>query len=537
MYHKVAPDSPTKWWVTVDQFYRQLCELQAYQVVCLDDYDCSNPMHVAITFDGIYQNVVDYAGPLLHRFGYVFELFLSGDHIGRDNQFDAVEPAARFADTVGLKKLVGYGGRLQWHTRSHPKLTQVQSGQELDLELTVPDELRAIDRRGFNWFAYPHGLCDQRVEDAARKYFSGAVACDNGNMGNRYLLPRLTVENSTTFLKNSVGVVVPCYNYGHFLPEAMESLLRQTRLPQRILIADDCSSDNSREVGQYYQQKHAELVAYHRNPQNLGIVPNFNKAVSMLNTDYVCFLGADNRFRADYIEQSTGALDRDSSLAVAYTDFALFGPLAESEYQNFTPQFRGEIKESHYFVINFPEFSEYGLDNLRKKNIIHGSCMFRRVAFEQVGGYLESSQAEDHNLFVRMLAQGWSAKRIARPLLEYRKHSMSQANARLVSQAELNLYREIVQDQNKRIAALEAQLLSRVSPTALVLGLLRLPFALVRALLPQSIKLRGRKLIKSFLIACERCDHPIFELRKLVPQALRAKVGKMVWKIQKAYFP
>ena len=53
MYHKVAPENPTIWWVTVDQFWNQMQELSSYQVVSLDDYDPKDPTHVVITFDGL----------------------------------------------------------------------------------------------------------------------------------------------------------------------------------------------------------------------------------------------------------------------------------------------------------------------------------------------------------------------------------------------------------------------------------------------------------------------------------------------------
>ena len=55
---------------------------------------------------------------------------------------------------------------------------------------------------------------------------------------------------------------------------------------------------------------------------------NFNKAVTMAKGDYICILGADNRFRSDYIEKTAEVLDSDDRIAIAYTDFAMFGPRA-----------------------------------------------------------------------------------------------------------------------------------------------------------------------------------------------------------------
>src|SRR5438270_1008177 len=119
MYHKVAPVSPSMWWVKTDEFYRQMWELQDKKVVYLDDYDPNDASHVVVTFDGIYKNVLTYAAPILKKFNYPFELFITSDYLGRNNEFDAVEPLADFTTVEELQELERLGGRVQWHTRSH----------------------------------------------------------------------------------------------------------------------------------------------------------------------------------------------------------------------------------------------------------------------------------------------------------------------------------------------------------------------------------------------------------------------------------
>ncbi|MDI6704410.1 MAG: glycosyltransferase family A protein [bacterium] len=67
----------------------------------------------------------------------------------------------------------------------------------------------------------------------------------------------------------SISVVIPCYNYGHFLGEAIESVLIQTRKPNEILVLDDGSTDNTFEVASQYPVK----VIRHR--INIGVVMQF----------------------------------------------------------------------------------------------------------------------------------------------------------------------------------------------------------------------------------------------------------------------
>lgn len=450
MYHKIYPDTPTIWWVSADDFYRQMCEIQHKKVVYLDDYDPNNPNHVVITFDGVYKNVHDFALPILKKFGYPFELFISGDHIGKDNDFDTVdkrtgkptnEPQALFANYSELKILVKSRGRLQWHSKSHPNLSTLNNDQVKN-ELKIPQKIKKLDSNGFKWFAYPHGEFNKSVITEVKKSFRGALSVIQGDDKSIYKLNRTTVVNSSSFKKNTIGVVIPCYNYGTFLSEAIDSVLHQTRPADKILILDDCSNDNTPDVAEIYQQKFPNKIQYIRNEKNLGIVANFNKGVNLISTDYVCLLGADNRFVSNYLEKTSKILDAHDEVSIAYTDFALFGPEASQMFSRMPLDRRGEILENTFYLVKFPNFTKEAIKNLHEINFMHGSSLFRKTAFDEVGGYIKTTKAEDHNLFQRMIENGWKAKRVPEPILEYRQHSVNQANTKLISMAEIKFYKE-----------------------------------------------------------------------------------------------
>lgn len=454
MYHKVDLVSPTLWWVTVDQFYRQMRELRGKQVVYLNDYEPRNPDQVVITFDGIYKNILQYAAPILQEFNYPFELFLSSDYIGRNNEFDAVEPLADFADLAELKKLTTMNGRLQWHTRSHCDLSDEKFAAQIEIELQVPEEIKQLDFSGFKWFAYPYGNFNQSLLKQVQSKFTGAVSCHQGNDTDRHCLNRLTVTNETRLGGATVAVVIASYNYGAFLTEAVESILRQTRLPDEILISDDASTDDTYKIATLYQEKYPDLIKVNLNDENLGIVNHFNKAVKLTSADYVAILGADNRFRSDYLDKTSEILDLEPDVAIAYTDFALFGNRANLVFQDFPEKWRGDVKLDRFFIINFPDFDEVHRQYLLETgNFIHGSSMFRRKAFMEVGGYVsKSEQPEDYGLFQRIVKAGWQAKRSPLPLLEYRQHSKYQANIQLTSYGELQLYKGQVKEYQAQVS-------------------------------------------------------------------------------------
>lgn len=463
MYHKVHPDSPSMWWVDVNSFYRQMSEISYKKVVYLDDYDPSNSNHVVITFDGVYKNILEYAGLILQKFNYPFELFITSNFIGSDNDFDTVESPARFANEEELLELIRIGGRLQWHTRSHTNLGNISDKAKFSKELCIPDNLKTMDKSGFKWFAYPHGEFNDNLLEEVKKDFIGGVSCHQGNDKNFHCLNRVTVTNETSFRKAAITVIIASYNYGCYLVEAIESVFRQTRPVNEIIIADDCSTDNTSDIGKYYADRYPELVRYYRNDDNMGIVENFNKAVKMSNSEYVCILGADNRFSSNYIEETSAILDTDENIAIAYTDFALFGPKARLVWNTFPEKNKGPVSET-YYIINFPDFDHQSVEMLyQNSNFIHGSSLYRKSAFVEVDGYYDEEHIpEDYNLFFRMIKSGWSAKRVPLPILEYRQHSNDQANIKLRSLTELNHYKKMNRTLSEQLAKTKDELLKHI---------------------------------------------------------------------------
>lgn len=448
-YHKIHPEAKTLWWITPDTFYRQMADLRSKKVVYLDDYDPSDESQVVITFDGVYKDIWKYAVPILRHFGYPFELFIIGGTIGKDNAFDTAEPLTIFADVDTLKKMVSVGGRLQWHSYSHARLAGTTDLAVFEKELSIPENLRALDPQGFKWYAYPHGERDELYRSQVVSRFMGALACDDGDNSNRYDLNRLTVFEETQLIKTTVSLVIPCYNYGHLAAEAIESALFQTYPPDEILFIDDASTDNSVEVARRYEPR----IRIEVNEKNLGVVENFRKAVEMTRGDYIVFLGADNRFRSDYVERCKGILDAHPDVGVVYTHFTLFGNRAALEASRIDAAPHPVIPEM--FIYKFPENPAM---SIHERNYIHGSSMYRRNAYEQAGGYRKDNLPEDHSIFARMLDAGWKAKLWDAPSLEYRQHSKDQINQLKMYEMENAYFRKEIERLRNANSTLQSRL-------------------------------------------------------------------------------
>lgn len=258
----------------------------------------------------------------------------------------------------------------------------------------------------------------------------------------------------------SVTLILASYNYRPYLQEAIDSALSQSYTPDEILFSDDDSTDGSRELLEEFSSTHPDLVRLNLNKENLGIERHFNVAISKTSGDLIVFLGADNRFPPHYVEACVAALVRSPSAAIAYTDYAMFGSRAKSIYESMHPDFQGAHFEPDIYLSDFPNYDNDSKTMLFDgNNFIHGSSMYRRAAFDSVGGYgTRDNGPEDWDLFRRMLDGGWSAVKAREALLEYRQHSSDQANMQFSYFWELGKLREDIPALKGTIADLEEKI-------------------------------------------------------------------------------
>jgi hypothetical protein len=105
---------------------------------------------------------------------------------------------------------------------------------------------------------------------------------------------------------SSIDVIVPCYRYGHFLPQCVDSVLTQVNVAVRVLVIDDCSPDNSAEVAADLVRRDTRVQLV-RHAINRGHIATYNEGLEWASADYVLLLSAD-----DYL--LPGALERAAML-------------------------------------------------------------------------------------------------------------------------------------------------------------------------------------------------------------------------------
>jgi glycosyltransferase involved in cell wall biosynthesis len=92
---------------------------------------------------------------------------------------------------------------------------------------------------------------------------------------------------------SSVDVLVPCYRYGHFLGECVESVLAQSGPSVRVLIIDDASPDNTAEVADDLAKRDSR-VTFLQHITNQGHIVTYNEGIAWASADYLLLLSADD---------------------------------------------------------------------------------------------------------------------------------------------------------------------------------------------------------------------------------------------------
>lgn len=192
----------------------------------------------------------------------------------------------------------------------------------------------------------------------------------------------------------SVAVIIPCYNYGHTLQRAVNSVLEQTYPVKEIIIVDDGSTDNTQAVATALAQTHNN-VRYVRQ-SNAGVAHARNAGIAASSAKYICCVDADDQIKPRFIEACVAELESNRSLGIAYTRLQWVKP------------------DGSTGLSQWPGAFSYD-DQLKRRNQIPTACVFRRDMWASLGGYRQryaptGAGSEDAEFWTRAGAYGWGAK-------------------------------------------------------------------------------------------------------------------------------
>ena len=117
-----------------------------------------------------------------------------------------------------------------------------------------------------------------------------------------------------------ISVYITSFNKSFFLSEAIESVLSQTLKPYELIIVDDASTDNSRDIIDGYKNRYPDIIKVLHNDKNLGISRTRNRALEICSGDLVTFLDADDYFYPKKLEFESNIL-KNKNADVVYSNF------------------------------------------------------------------------------------------------------------------------------------------------------------------------------------------------------------------------
>jgi len=193
-----------------------------------------------------------------------------------------------------------------------------------------------------------------------------------------------------------ISVVVPCYNQGKFLSEALDSVINQTMKEWECIIVDDGSSDNSIDIAKKYSTKDSRIQYVHQ--ENVGPSAARNKGVTLTSAPLIFFLDGDNKIHPELLKLGVKYMNSHKDCVLFNSRATYFGDKAGD------------------FTLQYTSYKD-----LLVGNSIDCACIVRREDFNRIEGFDEKLRGyEDWEFFIRLLYHNDKIYQEPRHLFLYR---------------------------------------------------------------------------------------------------------------------
>lgn len=201
-----------------------------------------------------------------------------------------------------------------------------------------------------------------------------------------------------------ISVVIPCYNQGYFLKEAVESVLSQTFQDFEIIVVNDGSTDpETNQILSAFSAPKTTII----HTQNQGPAAARNTAIQVAKGTYILPLDADDKIAPTYLEKAIEILKKNNDIGIVYCNAALFG---------------GEKGKW--------DLSPYSLKRILNGNCIFVSSFFKKSDWAKAGGFKENMfySLEDWDFWLSLIGNGADVYKIPETLFFYRKQQISRTS-------------------------------------------------------------------------------------------------------------
>lgn len=201
---------------------------------------------------------------------------------------------------------------------------------------------------------------------------------------------------------NLVSVIIPCFNQGIYLGDAINSVLASTYTPIEIIIVDDGSTDDTATVSDCYANLFQNIKYYYQPNRGPSVARNYG--ITKARGQWILPLDADDKIAEDYISRAVQVLQQQPEVKLVYCNASFFG-----------------FKEGPW------KLKEFSLKRLALRNMIFNCALYRKRDWEKAGGYAPEliHGFEDWEFWISLLKDKGTVHKLDITGFYYRIHQQS----------------------------------------------------------------------------------------------------------------
>ncbi len=237
-----------------------------------------------------------------------------------------------------------------------------------------------------------------------------------------------------------VDVVVPCYNYARYLETCVASILGQSGVAVRVLIVDDCSTDDTPAAASRLASRDSRVIVL-RNEINLGLIASANRGViDWAEAPYSLLISADDALAPEALARATTVLERHPEAGFVFSPVVVFD-------RDPPPPIVASPHRFEYRIVKGPSLIEHICHHCN--DVPTPTAVVRTELQKRVGGYNPATpHTSDMEMWLRLAAHA-DVGVISEPQGYYRVHG-SNMSGEFIAQPP--------RDAQQRIAAAEQAL-------------------------------------------------------------------------------
>ncbi len=221
-----------------------------------------------------------------------------------------------------------------------------------------------------------------------------------------------------------LDIALPFYGDVGYLKLAVESIRNQSSPDWHLYVSDDGYPDPL--VAEYFQNLDDSRISYSRNETNLGANRNFQHCLSLVQSDFVTIMGADDLMHPEYVARITAAIKEQS------VDIVLPQIVVINEFNKPIYPLTDRMKSRIALPSGTYEGEEIAISLMKGNWTYFPSIAWRTDAIKSIGFREGLFVSQDLGLLLDVVVKGGKLKVLPDVLFSYRRHSSSDSSVRAI---------------------------------------------------------------------------------------------------------